>query len=86
MHEQELRVRVGYQEDFPPFVGSGPDGPRGLAVDILATGFEKLGIAPFCKQEDFDISKLEDLKNFSGFSCLDFSVSFGDIFALFKGK
>ncbi|MEE2806847.1 MAG: transporter substrate-binding domain-containing protein [Actinomycetota bacterium] len=44
MHEQELRVRVGYQEDFPPFVGSGPDGPRGLAVDILAAGFEKLGI------------------------------------------
>ena len=44
MHEQELRVRVGYQEDFPPFVGSGPDGPRGLAVDILMTGLEKLGI------------------------------------------
>ena len=44
MHEQELRVRVGYQEDFPPFVGSGPAGPQGLAVDILTTGFEKLGI------------------------------------------
>lgn len=44
MHEQELRVRVGYQEDFPPFVGSGPAGPQGLAVDILTAGFEKLGI------------------------------------------
>jgi len=44
MHEQELRVRVGYQEDFPPFVRSGPAGPQGLAVDILTTGFEKLEI------------------------------------------
>ena len=44
MHEQELRVRVGYQEDFPPFVASGPAGPEGLAVDILMTGFAKLGI------------------------------------------
>ena len=44
MHEQELRVRVGYQEDFPPFVASGPAGPEGLAVDILMTGFSKLGI------------------------------------------
>ena len=44
MHEQELRVRVGYQEDFPPFVASGPAGPQGLAVDILTAGFEKLGI------------------------------------------
>ncbi|HIF66443.1 MAG TPA: transporter substrate-binding domain-containing protein [Acidimicrobiia bacterium] len=44
MHEQELRVRVGYQEDFPPFVGSGPAGPQGLAVDILTAAFEKLGI------------------------------------------
>ena len=43
MHEQELRVRVGYQEDFPPFVGSGPAGPQGLAVAILMAGFEKLG-------------------------------------------
>jgi len=44
MHEQELRVRVGYQEDFSPFAALGPEGPEGLAVDILARGFESLGV------------------------------------------
>jgi len=44
MHEQELRVRVGYQEDFSPFAALGPDGAEGLAVDILTGGFETLGV------------------------------------------
>ncbi|HJM20821.1 MAG TPA: transporter substrate-binding domain-containing protein [Acidimicrobiales bacterium] len=43
MHNQELRVRVGYQEDFSPFAMASPAGPQGLAVAILTTGFEKLG-------------------------------------------
>ena len=43
MHELELRVRVGYQEDFSPFAMAGPAGPQGLAVDILTDGFEQLG-------------------------------------------
>ncbi|WP_282016782.1 glycosyltransferase [Salegentibacter mishustinae] len=60
--------------------------PGQYEQEYLARRFKKLGIAPFCKQEDFDISKLEDLKDFSGFSSLDFSVSFRDIFTLFKGK
>lgn len=44
MHEQELRVRVGYQEDFPPFAALGASGPEGLAVDILSSAFEQLGV------------------------------------------
>ncbi|MDP7067623.1 MAG: transporter substrate-binding domain-containing protein [Acidimicrobiales bacterium] len=44
MHEQELRVRVGYQEDFSPFAALGASGPEGLAVNILSSAFEQLGV------------------------------------------
>lgn len=60
--------------------------PGQYEQEYLARRFKKLGIAPFCKQEDFEISKLEELNDFSGFSSLDFSVNFRDIFALFQGK
>jgi uncharacterized protein (TIGR00661 family) len=60
--------------------------PGQFEQEYLAQRFNSLGIAPFCKQEDFELSKLKDLKDFSGFSRLDFSVNFRDIFALFEGK
>lgn len=60
--------------------------PGQYEQEYLAERFMKLGIAPFCKQEEFEISKLEDLRDFSGFSNLKFSGNFGDIFALFQGK
>lgn len=60
--------------------------PGQYEQEYLADHFMKLGIAPYCKQKNFEISKLEDLKDFSGFSRLDFSVDFGDIFTLFKSK
>ncbi|SKB54609.1 conserved hypothetical protein [Salegentibacter holothuriorum] len=60
--------------------------PGQYEQQYLADFFLKQGIAPFCQQEDFKLSKLEELKSFSGFSSLDFSVNFRDVFALFKGK
>jgi len=60
--------------------------PGQYEQEYLARRFKKQGIAPFCQQEDFKLSKLEELKDFSGFSSLDFSVNFRDVFALFKGK
>ena len=44
MHEQELRVRVGYQEDFSPFAALGSGGPEGIAVDILSLTFGELAL------------------------------------------
>ena len=58
--------------------------PGQYEQEYLAERFMKLGIAPFCKQEKFEISKLEDLRDFSGFSNLNFRSNFGDIFALFQ--
>ena len=60
--------------------------PGQYEQEYLAQHFMKLGIAPYCKQKNFEVGKLEDLKDFSGFSRLDFRIDFRDIFALFEGK
>ncbi len=60
--------------------------PGQFEQEYLAERFMKLGIAPFCKQENFEISKLDCLEDFSGFSRIGFKVDFRDIFALFQGK
>lgn len=60
--------------------------PGQFEQEYLAQRFMKLKIAPFCKQENFEISKLGQLEDFSGFSSIEFRVDFRDVFALFKGK
>ncbi|PKD20661.1 glycosyltransferase [Salegentibacter salinarum] len=60
--------------------------PGQFEQEYLAERFMKLGIAPFCKQDDFEILKLDLLEDFSGFQDLNFSVDFREIFALFQGK
>ncbi|MBZ9728124.1 glycosyltransferase [Salegentibacter sp. JZCK2] len=60
--------------------------PGQFEQEYLAERFTKLGIAPFCKQENFKLSKLEQLESFSGFSSIDFKVDFRDIFTLFQGE
>lgn len=37
----ESRVRIGYQVDFPPFMGEG-EGPAGLVIDALTPGVDAL--------------------------------------------
>lgn len=60
--------------------------PGQFEQEYLARRFMRLKIAPYCKQEDFEISKIESLQDFSGFSRLDFRVNFGDVFTFFQGK
>lgn len=60
--------------------------PGQFEQEYLAERFMKLGIAPLCRQDKFELLQLNQLKAFSGFQSLNFSVDFRDIFALFQGK
>ena len=60
--------------------------PGQFEQEYLAERCEKLGITPFCKQEEFSLEKLKNLDQFSGFSNLRFKYSFGDLFTLFERK
>jgi predicted glycosyltransferase len=60
--------------------------PGQFEQEYLAERFMKIGVAPFCKQENFEIFKLDCLEDFSGFSRIDFKVDFRNVFALFQGK
>ena len=58
--------------------------PGQFEQEYLAERCEKLGIAPFCTQEEFSLEKLKNLDEFSGFSNFRFEHSFRDLFALFE--
>ncbi|MFD0977542.1 glycosyltransferase [Salinimicrobium gaetbulicola] len=60
--------------------------PGQFEQEYLASRMEKLGIAPFCKQQDFKGSMLERIKNFSGLSAPGSTGNFSGLFGLFKGK
>ncbi|MFD1094293.1 glycosyltransferase [Salegentibacter chungangensis] len=60
--------------------------PGQFEQEYLAERLKTLGIAPFCRQEDFSLKKLEELKNYSGFGSLGFSVDFSRLLALFQGE
>lgn len=59
--------------------------PGQLEQLYLAKSLEKKGIAPFSKQQDFTLKKLDEVKNYSGFSICKSKVDL-DLFSLFKGE
>ncbi len=60
--------------------------PGQFEQEYLAERFMKLGIAPFCRQEDFTFDKLKMLKDFSGFANFNIKGSFNRLFSLFESK
>ena len=60
--------------------------PGQFEQEYLASRMEKLGIAPFCNQDDFKISQLNRTANFYGLSDPGFTVNFMGLFSLFKSK
>ncbi len=54
--------------------------------DYLASRMKKLGLAPFCKQEDFKLSMLEETSGYSGLSAFGTIGDPSRFFGLFKGK
>jgi hypothetical protein len=59
--------------------------PGQTEQEYLAKKFDLEGIAPSCKQSDFEISELEKVENFIGFNQLD-SVLSEDLFDVFRVK
>lgn len=54
--------------------------------EYLAQRFEELGIAPYCKQDDFRITEIERASGFSGFRNFGLQNSLGDLLTFFKGE
>jgi len=60
--------------------------PGQFEQEYLAERLEKLGIAPYCKQENFSLDKLERVAQYSGFSSVRFEHPFRDLFTLFQSE
>ncbi len=54
--------------------------------EYLAARLQKKGIAPYCKQEDFNLSQLKNLKEYPGLEAPTLSGNLAGLFALFEGK
>ena len=52
----------------------------------LAKRMQQLGIAPYCKQKNFDLDKLAELKNYIGFKNFETGRQAPSFLELFKGK
>ncbi len=60
--------------------------PGQFEQEYLAEHLEKLNMAPFCKQEDFSIDKLDWLSEYGGLRELDYEFNFKELFSLFESK
>lgn len=54
--------------------------------EYLAKRLEKMNIAPFCNQEEFKISKLDEIESYKGLSDFGNHTLFRDIFTFFEGE
>ncbi|WP_445956765.1 glycosyltransferase [Yeosuana sp.] len=52
----------------------------------LAKRLEKLNIAPYCKQGDFNMEKLNTINLYQGFKAYNNTVDFKSLFSLFQSK
>ena len=60
--------------------------PGQFEQEYLAKRMHRLKIAPFCKQDDFLIEKLHEVKDYSGFKEVDLNTNWEDLFGFFEGK
>lgn len=60
--------------------------PGQFEQEYLARRMMKLGWAPFCRQDDFKLSLLEQLKDYSGLKFSEYNCDFSALFRLFERK
>ncbi|WP_093022332.1 glycosyltransferase [Pustulibacterium marinum] len=60
--------------------------PGQYEQEYLAKRLHKKGMAPYCKQEDFNLNKLLEIQLYAGFENLSFSIDFDSLFGLFKSE
>lgn len=58
--------------------------PGQFEQEYLATRMEQLGFAPFCKQQNFKISMLDNVNQYNGLKQLDHQTDFERLFGLFE--
>ncbi|TWO33733.1 glycosyltransferase [Seonamhaeicola sediminis] len=58
--------------------------PGQFEQEYLAKQLTQLNLVPSCKQDDFTITKIEDIDNFEGLKAFDFKVNFKTLFSLFE--
>ncbi|MGB7785907.1 MAG: glycosyltransferase [Salinimicrobium sp.] len=54
--------------------------------EYLAARLQKKGIAPFCKQDEFELSQLQRLEEYPGLQAPALSGSLAGLFSLFEGE
>lgn len=60
--------------------------PGQFEQEYLAERMSKLGFAPSCKQEDFDLERLKKVETYSGLNDPGFVCDYSGLFSLFKRK
>ncbi len=60
--------------------------PGQYEQEYLAKCLKKMGIVPSCKQENFNLEKLEKVKVFKGLHNLESGTKLSDLFSLFERK
>ena len=60
--------------------------PGQFEQEYLAKILDDQGIAPSCNQDDFNIDKLDDIKNYSGLEAFNNELNYGTLFSLFQGE
>lgn len=57
--------------------------PGQFEQEYLAKKFNEEKIAPYCNQKNFNVSKLNNAKDFSGFKSINHNVNYNELFNLF---
>tara|TARA_R110000868_G_scaffold360484_2_gene622508 strand:- start:3929 stop:4996 length:1068 start_codon:yes stop_codon:yes gene_type:complete len=52
----------------------------------LAKRLKNFQIAPYCKQHNFTLEKLQEVKSYKGFDMIEHKAAFHDLFSLFEGE
>lgn len=60
--------------------------PGQFEQEYLAKRLTKEKIVPSCRQHEFTIGKLKDVREYKGLKSIDFSADFKALFSLFKGE
>jgi len=60
--------------------------PGQFEQEYLAARISKLKMAPFCKQKDFKLEKLQEVENFTGLQFENIQLENTKLFSLFEGK
>ena len=60
--------------------------PGQFEQEYLAERLMKLRVAPYCRQNAFKLSLLEDIEEYSGLRDLGFNACLGDLLAFFEGE